>query len=55
MVPDKLVSANSRLSVDNSLDLKDNYFDPDLMHRGSVLKFENGGSILKMNGLIGIT
>ena len=36
MVPDKIVSANSRLSVDNSLDLKDSYFDPDLMHRGSV-------------------
>ena len=36
MVPDKIVSANGRLSVDNSLDLKDSYFDPDLMHRGSV-------------------
>merc|ERR1711990_1397585 len=33
MVPDKIVSANGRLSVDNSLDLKDSYFDPDLMHR----------------------
>lgn len=33
MVPEKLVSANGRLSVDNSLDLKDNYFDPDLVHR----------------------
>lgn len=36
MVPDKIVSANGRLSVDNSLDLKDSYFDPDLMHRGNV-------------------
>ena len=31
-VTEKVTSANSRLSIDRSRDLKDSFFDPDLLH-----------------------